>query len=33
MIKVPEYNLNFYFNHVHAIVDFVRAVDRLKETL
>lgn len=33
MIKVPEFNLNFYFNHVHAIVDFVRAVDRLKETL
>ena len=33
MIKIPEFNLNFYFNHVHAVVDFVRAVDRLKETL
>jgi hypothetical protein len=33
MIKIPELNLNFYFNHVHAIIDFVEAVDRLKATL
>lgn len=33
MIKIPEFNLNFYFNHVHAVVDFVNAVDRLKATL
>jgi len=33
MIKIPEFDLNFYFNHVRAVVDFVRAVDRLKETL
>lgn len=33
MIEIPELNLNFYFNHYHAIHDFVRAVDKLKSTL
>ena len=33
MIRIPELGLSFYFNHVHAIVDFVEAVDKLKETL
>jgi hypothetical protein len=33
MIKIPELNLNYYFNHVHSVVDFVRAVDKLKYTL
>lgn len=33
MIKIPEFNLNYYFNHVRPIVEFVHAVDRLKETL
>ena len=33
MIKIPEFDLTFYFNHVRAIVDFVHSVDCLKETL
>lgn len=33
MIEIPELNLIFYFNHYHAIRDFVQAVDRLKKTL
>lgn len=33
MIKIPEFGLTFYFNHLHPIVDFVNAVDRLKATL
>ena len=33
MIEIPELNLNFYFNHYHAIRDFVRALDKLKSTL
>lgn len=33
MIKIPEFNLNYYFNHVRPVVEFVHAVDRLKETL
>lgn len=33
MIEIPELKLNFYFNHYHAIRDFVHAVDRLKRTL
>lgn len=33
MIKIPELGMNFYFNHVHAVVDFVNALDRLKATL
>lgn len=33
MIKIPEFNLNYYFNHVRPIVEFVHAVDLLKETL
>ena len=33
MIKIPELNLNFYFNHFHAVHDFVQAVDKLKSTL
>lgn len=33
MIKIPELNLNFYFNHYHAVYDFVARVDKLKSTL
>ncbi|MBP5677275.1 MAG: hypothetical protein J6W88_02115 [Bacteroidales bacterium] len=33
MIKIPEFNLTFYFNHVRPIVEFVNSIDRLKETL
>ena len=33
MIKIPEFNLNYYFNHLRPVVEFVHAVDRLKETL
>ena len=33
MIEIPELNLNFYFNHYHAIRDFVSAMDKLKSTL
>ena len=33
MIKIPELDLNFYFNHFHAVYDFVQAVDKLKSTL
>lgn len=33
MIKIPELNLTFYFNHVRPIIEFVKAVDELKETL
>ena len=33
MIKIPEFNLTFYFNHVHVVVDFVNAIDQLKATL
>ena len=33
MIKIPELNLNYYFNHVRSVVDFVAAVDKLKYTL
>ena len=33
MIKIPELDLSFYFNHFHAIRGFVEAVDKLKSTL
>ena len=33
MIKIPELDLNFYFNHYHAVQDFVQAVDKLKNIL
>lgn len=33
MIRIPDLNLTYYFNHVHAIVNFVAAVDKLKATL
>lgn len=33
MIKIPEYELTFYFNHVHPIVNFMKAMDELKKTL
>lgn len=33
MIKIPELNLNYYFNHVRYIVNFVHALDELKATL
>lgn len=33
MIKIPEFDLNFYFNHLHPVVRFVEAVDKLKATL
>lgn len=32
-IKIPECNLTFYFNHLHPIVNFIQAMDRLKATL
>ena len=33
MIRIPELNLTFYFNHVRPIVAFVQALDNLKELL
>lgn len=33
MIKIPEFGLNFYFNHVRSIVEFTGALDRLKALL
>lgn len=33
MIRIPELNLVFYFNHVRAIHEFTRQVDKLKELL
>ena len=33
MIRIPELNLTFYFNHVRPIVEFVRTIDNLKELL
>ena len=33
MIRIPELNLTFYFNHLRPIVEFVRAGDNLKERL
>lgn len=33
MIKIPEFDLNFYFNHLHPVVHFVEAIDKLKATL
>lgn len=33
MIRIPELNLTFYFNHVRPIVEFVHSVDLLKEKL
>ena len=33
MIRIPELELTYYFNHVRPIVEFVRLIDRLKELL
>lgn len=33
MIRIPEFNLTFFFYHVRPVVHFVRALDKLKETL
>ena len=33
MIRIPDLNLTFYFNHVRAIVGFVHAIDELKKVL
>ncbi|MBR6292243.1 MAG: hypothetical protein IKR33_05530 [Bacteroidales bacterium] len=33
MIRIPEFNLTFYFNHLRPIVEFVRAMDSLKEVI
>ncbi len=33
MIRIPELNLTYYFNHVRPIVEFVHAIDMMKETL
>lgn len=33
MIRIPDLNLTFYFNHVRAIVAFVHAIDELKKML
>ena len=33
MIKIPDFDLTYYFNHVRPIVRFVDAVDKLKATL
>jgi hypothetical protein len=33
MIRIPDLNLTFYFNHVRPIVEFVNAIDKLKELL
>lgn len=33
MIKIPDLDLTFYFNHVRPIVDFINKMDALKATL
>lgn len=33
MIKIPNLGLDFYFNHVRPVVEFVNALDKLKATL
>ena len=33
MIRIPDLDLSYYFNHVRPIVNFVKAVDKLKATL
>ena len=33
MIKIPRFDISFYFNHVRPIVHFIDALDRLKATL
>ena len=33
MIRIPEYNLTWYFNHVRPIMQFIGAYDELRETL
>ena len=33
MIRIPELNLTYYFNHLRPIVEFVKAMDNLKEQL
>lgn len=33
MIRIPDLNLTFYFNHVRPIVEFVNAIDKLKGLL
>ena len=33
MIRIPEFNLTFYFNHLRPIVEFVRTIDELKEVI
>ena len=33
MIQIPALAESFYFNHAHVVIDFVKAVDRLKATL
>ena len=33
MLQIPALGLTFYFNHAHVVVDFVRALDELKNTL
>ena len=33
MIRIPELNLTFYFNHVRAILGFVQALDELKKVI
>lgn len=33
MIRIPEFDLSYYFNHLSSVVKFVQALDKLKETL
>ena len=33
MMLIPDFNLTFYFNHAHVVVDFVHALDELKKVL
>lgn len=33
MIRIPEYNLTWYFNHVRAVMHFIGAYDHLQELL
>lgn len=33
VIRIPELELTYYFNHVHPVVNFVRAIDHLKTLL
>ena len=33
MMRIPEFNVSFYFNHLRPIVEFVHSIDKLKEVI